>query len=89
MATLTLDYAGLTALRAAIHRGVRYRGRDGRYHLVSSGSGGPDHRLIVNPSGRIACDCRAGVHGRACSHSGYLRAFLAWVAQRQREEATR
>lgn len=45
----------------------------GFYVCESSSQVELDYRLDVYGSGRIACDCPAGAHGRDCLHSAALR----------------
>lgn len=86
MAVLTLDATDARLLERALERHIALLGRlpNGHYQVTSSRDGAPPHELIVNPSGRISCNCQAGVHGRRCCHAAWLSAFLAW--QRSQEQ---
>jgi hypothetical protein len=90
MATLVLDQRDTALLTRAVRppkgrQAVRVVGRlaNGHWLVCSSRAGEPDHELIENPRGRIACNCTAGVHGARCTHAAILRAFLAWQAQQE------
>ena len=84
MATFTLDDHDARLLDDALGRGITLCGRlSATVYLVSSSR--PDrvpHRVVVNRSGRMACDCEANTHGNRCTHIAYLNAFLRWHAAR-------
>jgi hypothetical protein len=88
MAVLTIDSKDARLLERALDRKITLLGRlpNGRYQVTSSRAGEPPHELIVNPSGRIACNCTAGTYGARCVHAAWLRAFLAWQAQQEGAE---